>query len=122
VDDIIFDSTNNFFCDEFNKIMTDRFEMSIMEELKFFLGFQIRQLEDDMFISQTMYTHDLLKKFGMNKAKPIKTFMGINGHLDIDMGGKSIYQKVYRSTIESLLYLCAFRPDIMLSMCMCVRF
>jgi hypothetical protein len=79
-------------------------------------------LEDGTFISQTKYTHDLLKKFGMDKAKPIKTFMDTNGHLDLDMGGKLIDQKVYRSTIGSLLYLCAFRPDIMLSLCMCARF
>jgi hypothetical protein len=58
----------------------------------------------------------------MDKAKPIKTLMGTNGHLDLDMGGKSIDQKVYRSMIDSLLYLCASRPDIMLSVCMCTRF
>jgi hypothetical protein len=85
VDDIIFGSTNKSFCDEFSKIMTDRFEMSMMGELKFFFGFQIKQLEDDMFISQTKYTHDLLKKFGMHKDKPIKTPMGTNGHLDLDV-------------------------------------
>jgi hypothetical protein len=90
-------------CDEFSKIMTNRFEMSMMGELKFFLGFQIKQLEDDTFISQTKYTPDLLKKFGMDKAKPIKTPMGINGHLDLDMGSKSVDQKVYRSMIGPLL-------------------
>jgi hypothetical protein len=51
MDDIIFGSTNKSFCDEFSKIMTDRFEMYMMEELKFFLGFQIKQLEDGTFIS-----------------------------------------------------------------------
>jgi hypothetical protein len=102
--------------------MTDRFEMSMMGELKYFLGFQIKQLEDGMFISQTKYTHDLLKEFGMDKTKPIKTPMGTNGHLDLDMGGKSVDQKVYPSMIGSLLYLCASRPNIMLSVCMCARF
>jgi hypothetical protein len=102
--------------------MTDRFEMSMMGELRYFLGFQIKQLEDGMFISQTKYTHDLLKKFGMDKAKPIKTPMGTNGHLDLDIVGKSIDQKVYCSMIRSLLYLCASRPDRMLSVCMCARF
>jgi hypothetical protein len=58
----------------------------------------------------------------MKDAKPIKTPMGINGHLDLDTGGKSVDQKVYRSMIGSLLYLCASRPDIMLSVCMCARF
>jgi hypothetical protein len=102
--------------------MTDMFEMSMMEELKFFLGFQIKQLEDGMFISQTKYTHNLLKKFGMDKAKPIKTSMGTNGHLDLDMGGKSIDQKVYHLMIAFLIYLYSSRLDIMLSVCMCIRF
>jgi hypothetical protein len=122
IDDIIFDSTNQSFCDEFSKIMTDRFEMSMMGELKFFLGFQIKQLEDMTFLSQTKYTQDILKKFGMDKAKPIKSPMGTNGHLDLDMGGKSVDQKVYHSIIGSLLYLCASRPDIMLSVYTCARF
>jgi hypothetical protein len=122
VDDIIFGSTNASFCEEFSKIMTDRFEMSMMGELKYFPGFQINQLKDATFISQTKYTFDLLKKFDMDKAKPIKTPMGTNGHLDLDMGDKSVDQKVYRSMIGLLLYLDASRPDIMLSACMCVRF
>jgi hypothetical protein len=102
--------------------MIDRFEMSMMGELKYFLDFQIKQLEDGMFISQTKYTHDLLKKFDMDKVKSIMTPMSINDHLDLDMGGKSIDQKVYRSMIDSFLYLCASRPDIMLGVCMCARF
>jgi hypothetical protein len=122
VDDIIFGSTNKSFCDEFSKIMIDMFEMSVMGELKFFLGFQIEQLKDVTFISQTKYTHDLFKKFGMDKPKPINTPMGTNGHLDLDMGGKSVDQKVYHSMIGFLLYLCASRPNIMLSVYMCARF
>jgi hypothetical protein len=59
VDDIIFGSTNKSFCDEFSSIMTDRFEMSMMGELKHFLGFQMKQLEDGTFISQTKYTPNL---------------------------------------------------------------
>jgi hypothetical protein len=76
-------------------------------------------LEDGTFISQTKYTHDLVKKFGKDKAKPIKTPMGTNSHLDLDMGSKSVDQKVYCSMIGSLFYLCASRPDIMLSVCVC---
>jgi hypothetical protein len=122
VDDIILGSTNQSFCDEFSKIITDRFEMSMIGELMFFLGFQIKQFEDGTFLSQMKYTHDILMKFGMDKAKPIKTPMDTNGHLDLDMGGKSVDQKVYWSVIGSLLYLCASRPDIMLSVCTCTRF
>jgi hypothetical protein len=68
------------------------------------------------------YTRGVLKKFGIDKAKPIKTPMGTNGHFDLNIGGTSVDQKVYRSMIEYLLYLCAFMSDIMLSVCMCAWF
>jgi hypothetical protein len=99
-----------------------KFEMSMMGELNYFLGFQVKQHKEGTFISQTKYTQDLLKRFGMKDIKPAKTPMGTDGHLDLDKGGKSVDQKVYRSMIGSLLYLCANRPDIMLSICMCARF
>jgi hypothetical protein len=105
VDDIIFGSTNQKSC-----------------ELNYFLGFQVKQLKDDTFISQTKYTQDLLKRFGMKDSKPAKTPMGTDGHVDLNKGGKSVYQKAYRSMIGSLLYLCASRPEIMLSVCMCARY
>jgi hypothetical protein len=60
------------------------------------------QTKEGIFISQTKYTDDILKKFGMDKAKPIKTLMGTNGHLDIDLGGTSLDQKVYHSMIGTL--------------------
>jgi hypothetical protein len=122
VDDIIFGSTNQKFCEEFSRVMIQKFEMSMMGELTYFLGFQVKQLKDDTFISQTKYTQDLLKRFGMKDTKPAKTPMGTDGHLDLNKGGKSVDQKAYQSMIGSLLYLCASRPDIMLSVCMCARF
>jgi hypothetical protein len=76
-----------------------------MGELKYFLGFQVKQLQEGTFISQTKYIQDILNKFGMKDANPIKTPMGTNGHLDLDTGGKSVDQKVYRSMIGSLLYV-----------------
>jgi hypothetical protein len=99
-----------------------KFEVSMMGELKYFLGFQIKQLQEGTFISQTKYIQDILKKSRMKNGKPIKTPLGTNGHLDLDMGGKFVDQKVYRLMIGSLLYLCASRPDIILSVCMCARF
>jgi hypothetical protein len=99
VDDIIFGSTNKFFCDEFSKIMTNRFEMFMMGVLTFFLGFQIKQTKEETFISQTKYARDILKNFGMDKAKPIKTTMGTNRHLDLDFGSTSVDQKVYHNMI-----------------------
>jgi hypothetical protein len=122
VDDIIFGSTNHVYVEEFSRIMTKRFEMSMMGELKFFLRFQIKQVKEGTFISQTKYTHDMLKKFNMVNAKPIKTPMPTNGHLDLNENGTAVDIKVYHSMIGSLLYLCASRPDIMLSLCMCARF
>jgi hypothetical protein len=122
VDDIIFGSTNKSTCEGFSRIMIQKFKMFMMGELKYFLGFQIKQLQEGTFISQTKYIQNILKKFGMKNGKPIKTPMGTNGHLDLDTTGKSVDQKVYRSMIGCLLYLCASRPDIMLSVCMCARF
>jgi hypothetical protein len=122
VDDTIFGSTNKSSCEEFSRIMIQKFKMSMIGELNYFLGFQIKQLQEGTFIYQTKCFQDILKKFGMINVKPIKTPMGTNGHIDHDTGGKSVDQKVYRSTIGSLLYLCASRPDIMLFICMCARF
>ena len=84
VDDIIFGSTDQKFCEEFSRIMTKRFEMSMMGELKFFLGFQIKQMKEGTFICQTKYVRDMLKKFDMVDAKPIKTPMALSGHLDLN--------------------------------------
>jgi hypothetical protein len=122
IDDIIFGSTNISFCDEFSKIMTDRFKIFMIEVLTFFLGFQIKQVKEETFISQTKYTRGILKKFGMGKIKSIKTPMGTNSYLDLDLAGTSVDQKVYCCMIGSLLYLCASMPDFMLSVCMCARF
>jgi hypothetical protein len=119
---VLHGSTNKSTCEEFSRIMIQKFELSMMGDLKYFLGFQVKQLQDGTFISQTKYIQDILKKFGMKDGKPIKTPMGTNGHLDLDMGGKSVDQKVYQSMIGSLLYLCASQPDIMLYVCMCARF
>ena len=90
VDDIIFGSTNKVFCEEFSKIMTKRFEMSMMGELKFFLGFQIKQLKEGTFLCQAKYTQDILKKFGMENAKPTKIPMVVNGHRELNKAGKSV--------------------------------
>jgi hypothetical protein len=87
--------------------MVQKFEMSMMGELKYFLGFQVKQLQEGTFITQTKYIQDILTKFGMKDAKPVKTPMGTSGHLDLDTGGKYVDQKVYQSMIGSLLYLCA---------------
>jgi hypothetical protein len=117
--DIIFGSTNKFFCDEFSKIMTDIFEISMMGVLTFFLRFQIKQAKERTFISQTKYTRDTLKKFGMDKAKLIKTHTGTNNHIDLDLDGTSVDQKIYHFMIGSLLYIVYLGP-ISCLVCICV--
>ena len=87
VDDIIFGSSNEDYCKEFGELMSKEFEMSMIGELTFFLGFQVKQIREGIFISQEKYTNDLLKRFKMNECKPIKTLMPTNGHLDLDEGG-----------------------------------
>ena len=103
-------------------MMSEEYQMSMMGELKFFLGLQIRQQYNGIFISQEKYLKDVLRKFGMQDYKGVKIPMPTNGHLCTDENGIDFDQKVYRSMIGSLLYLCASRPDIMLSVCMCARF
>jgi hypothetical protein len=122
VDDIILGSTNQKSCEEFSRVMVQKFEMFMMRELTYFLGFQVKQLKEGTFLYQTKYIQDILKKFGMQDAKPAKTPMGTDKHLNLNMGGKSVDQKIYRSMIGSLLYLCASRQDIMLFVCICARF
>ncbi|GJW93544.1 retrovirus-related pol polyprotein from transposon TNT 1-94 [Tanacetum coccineum] len=73
VDDIIFGSTCQEMCDDFAKIMHDEFEMSMMGELNFFLGLQIKQLDDGIFFNQSKYIKEMLKKFGLEDSKPMKT-------------------------------------------------
>jgi len=103
-------------------MMANEFEMSMIRELSYFLGLQIKQLKNRTFVSQRKYIKDMLKKFGMDDAKSISTLMGTNGSLDSDTSRNMIDQKMYWSLIESLLYLTASRSDVMFSVCMCARF
>ena len=102
--------------------MTDEFEMSMMGEMKFFLGFEIKQLREGTFINQAKYTQDMLKRFKMQDLNGAKTPMPTTCHLALDPNGKAVDQKVYSSMIGSLLYLCASRPDIVLSVGVCARY
>jgi hypothetical protein len=93
-----------------------------MGQLKFFLRFEVKQRREGTFINQAKYTQDMLKRFKLDDVKSAKTPMPTKCQLDIDPYGKAVDQKVYHSMIGSLLYLCASRPDIMLSVGMCARF
>ncbi|KAK8697157.1 hypothetical protein V6N13_113309 [Hibiscus sabdariffa] len=94
----------------------------MMGELSFFLGLQIKQRKDGIFINQAKYIKEKLKKFGFENVKPQATPMSSSIKLDKDEGGKCVDSKLYRSMIGSLLYLTASRPDIMFSVCLCARF
>ena len=122
VDDIIFGSTNAKFVDQFSKLMTSEFEMSMMGELKFFLGFEIKQYYEGTFFCQAKYIQDMLKKFDMENACPLRFPMSTSVKLKLDHEGIPVDQKLYRSMIGSLLYLCASRPDIVFSVGLCARF
>ncbi|WVZ88337.1 hypothetical protein U9M48_034871 [Paspalum notatum var. saurae] len=122
VDDIIFGLTNEKYCKEFGNIMAKEFEMSMIGELTFFLGFQMKQLKEGTFIYQEKYTRDLLKRFKIDDCKSIETTMATNAKLKADESGIKVDQTLYRSMIGSLLYLCASRPDIMFSVCLCAQF
>ena len=121
VDDIIFDATNVSFCEEFAKFMCE-FEMSVIGELNFFLGFQIKQLKEGTFINKAKYIKDILKKHKLEEVKTKSTPMGSSIKLDMDEKGKPIDQTKYRGMIGFLLYLTASRPDIMYSVYLCARF
>jgi hypothetical protein len=122
VDDIISSSTNKSFNDKFSKLMTNRFEMPMMGEIKFFLGFEINQLKEETFINQAKYVQDMLKRFNMKEVNRAVTPMPTKCHLELDPNGKDVDQKIYCSMIGSLLYLCASRPDIVLSVGVCARY
>ncbi|GFQ00422.1 uncharacterized mitochondrial protein atmg00810 [Phtheirospermum japonicum] len=90
--------------------------------LSYFLGFQIKQLDDGIFLFQNKYANNLVKKFGLENEKPKKSPLGETGKLNRNDAGVSVDNTVYRSMIGSLLYLTASRPDIMYSVCLCARY
>ncbi|KAJ9557234.1 hypothetical protein OSB04_011848 [Centaurea solstitialis] len=96
--------------------------MSMMGELTFFLRLQVRQCPDGIFINQSKYVHDLLKRFDFGGSNSAATPMPMNFQLNADSSGKPVDQKNYRAIIGSLFYLMASRPDIVFSMGVCARF
>ncbi|GKA36760.1 retrovirus-related pol polyprotein from transposon TNT 1-94 [Tanacetum coccineum] len=102
--------------------MHDEFEMRMMGELNFFLGLQIKQIEDEIFFNQSKYIKEMLKKFGLEDSKPTKTPMSTKIKLTKDDEADFVDSSKYQGMIGSLLYLTASRPDIMFSVCLCARF
>jgi hypothetical protein len=113
VDDIIFGSNLTTLRRKFATKMQEEFEMSIMGELSFFLGLQVNQIENGIFISQTKYIKEMMKKFQMEDNKPMSTPMVIGCKLSLEDDSPKVDQMMYRSMVGSLLYSTTTRPDIM---------
>ncbi|GJW88027.1 putative ribonuclease H-like domain-containing protein [Tanacetum coccineum] len=122
VDDIIFGSTKKELCIAFEKLMHEKFQMSSMGELTFFLGLQVKQKKDGIFISQDKYVVEILKKFGFTEVKTASTLMETQKPLLKDEDGEEVDVHMYRSMIGSLMYLTSSRPDIMFAVCACARY
>nr|GEY24294.1 retrovirus-related Pol polyprotein from transposon TNT 1-94 [Tanacetum cinerariifolium] len=122
VDDIIFRSTNKELCKAFEKLMKDKFQMSSMGELTFFLGLQVKQKDNGIFISQDKYIAKILRKFGLTDGKSASTPIDTEKPLLKDPDGEDVDVNIYMSMIGSLMYLTSSRPDIMFAVCACARF
>ncbi|GJS04798.1 ribonuclease H-like domain-containing protein [Tanacetum coccineum] len=122
VDDILFGSTKKSWCDEFETLMKSRFQMSSMGELTLFLGLQVKQKPDGIFISQDKYVGEILNKFKLANVKSTITPMETKMPLTKDEGATDVDVHMYRSMIGSLMYLTASRPDIMYAVCACSHF
>ncbi|GKE41087.1 putative ribonuclease H-like domain-containing protein, partial [Tanacetum coccineum] len=113
VDDIIFGSTNKDLCTRFEKLMKEKFQMSYMGELTFFLGFQVQQNRDRIFIGQDKYVAEILKKFNYTNVKSASTLVDLEKPLIKDGDVDDVDVHLYRSMIRYLMYLTASRPYIM---------
>ncbi|GKE52330.1 uncharacterized mitochondrial protein-like protein [Tanacetum coccineum] len=122
LDDIIFESTKKKLCTEFEKMMHKKFHMSSMGDLTFFLGLQVKQKEDGIFISQDEYVTEILKKFCFSDVKIASTPMETHKPLLKVADGEDVDEHIYRSMIGSLMYLTSSRLDIMFDVCVCPRF
>ncbi|GKC18936.1 retrovirus-related pol polyprotein from transposon TNT 1-94 [Tanacetum coccineum] len=122
VDDIIFASTDPKDCDRFSNEMSSKFQMSMMGQISFFLGLQISQNPRGIFINQSKYANEILKKFDLHKSNPVDTPMVERTKQDEDLSGIPVGQTQYRSMIGSLMYLTASRPDLVFDVCMCARY
>ncbi|GJX43602.1 retrovirus-related pol polyprotein from transposon TNT 1-94 [Tanacetum coccineum] len=120
-DDIIFGSTKPVFAKRFKKLMKDNFEMSMIGEMKFFIGLQVHQSPRGIFICQSQYTMDILKKHGMEKCDIISIPMATT-KIDADLQGTPTDQTKYRSMIGGLMYLTASRLDIAYATFVCTRY
>ena len=117
-----FGSTNPDECDKVSNEMSSKFQMSMMGQMSFFLGLQVSQNPDGIFINQSKYATEILKKFRFDSCDSVDTPMISSSKLDEDQTGVMVDQTKYRSMIGSLMYLTASRPDLLFAVCMCARY
>jgi hypothetical protein len=122
VDDTIFGGSSHTLVSRFQEMMESEFQMSMMGELTFFLGIQVKQTKQGTFVHQAKYTKELMKKFNMAELKSVSTLTSSVASLGPDEDGEVVDQSEYMSMIGSLLYLTATRPDIQFTVGMCARF
>nr|GEZ30642.1 hypothetical protein [Tanacetum cinerariifolium] len=122
VDDIIFGSTKKELCNAFKRLMHKKFQISFMGELTLFLGLQVKQKKDVIFISQDKHVAKILKKFGFTEVKTASTHMETQKPLLKDEDGKEVDVHMYSSMIGSLMCLTSLRPDIMFAVCAYARY
>nr|GEU36139.1 integrase, catalytic region, zinc finger, CCHC-type, peptidase aspartic, catalytic [Tanacetum cinerariifolium] len=122
VDDIIFTASTHELCDLFANLMCSKFKMSMMGKISFFLGLQISQSPRGIFINQSKYALESLKKYGFKSCDPVDTTMVEKSKLDEDKKGKAVDPSHYRGMIGTLFYLTASRPDLQFAICMCARY
>ncbi|GKC61852.1 retrovirus-related pol polyprotein from transposon TNT 1-94 [Tanacetum coccineum] len=114
-------STKPVYSIRFAKLMKDNFEMSMIGEMKFFLGLQVHQSPRGIFICQSQYTIDILKKHGMEKCDSVSTLMATT-KLDANLQGTQVDNTKYCSMIGGLMYLTTSRPDIAFATFVCARY
>lgn len=122
VDDIVFGSSIDSFAQEFSEKMKKEIEMSMVGELNYFLGLQVKQRKDEIFISQEKYAKNLVKKFDLDSKKHASTPMSSLARLSSNPSGVEVNLTLYRSIIGSLLYLTASKLDMAFSVGVCARF
>ncbi|GKF40900.1 retrovirus-related pol polyprotein from transposon TNT 1-94 [Tanacetum coccineum] len=119
VDDIIFASTNIAMCNEFANLMTTKFKMSMMGQM---LGLQISKSPRGIFLNQSKYASEIIKKYGMLTSDSVDTPMVEKSKLDEDLQGKPVDATLYRDKIRSLMYLTSSQPNLIYAVCLCARY
>nr|GFB36815.1 uncharacterized mitochondrial protein AtMg00810-like [Tanacetum cinerariifolium] len=111
-----------FLNGELKEEITTKFKMSMMGQMSFLLGLQISQSHRDIFINQSKYASEIIKRYGMHTTDSVDTPMVEKRKLDEDLQGKPVEATLYRGMIRSLMYLTSSRPDLIYAVCLCSRY